>query len=86
MCYVVSVSYFNDICFYTMMGGLLSSFLSGMVYDWQKKVCKSKFFFHQPFEDSGGSVVECLTQDQVVSGFPEPLHCVLELYPLLSSS
>ena len=44
MCYVVSVSYFNDICFYTMMGGLVSSFLSGMVYDWQKKVCKSKFF------------------------------------------
>lgn len=34
------VSYFNDVCFYTMMGGLLSSFLSGIVYDWQKKRCK----------------------------------------------
>ena len=37
------VSYFNDVCFYTMMGGLISSFLSGIVYDWQKKVYKSEY-------------------------------------------
>lgn len=33
------VSYFTDICFYTMMGGLLTSFFSGFVYDWQKRIC-----------------------------------------------
>ena len=43
--YWISVSYFNDVCFYTMMGGLLSSFLSGIVYDWQKKRCKSKLAY-----------------------------------------
>ncbi|XP_053380662.1 uncharacterized protein LOC123563417 [Mercenaria mercenaria] len=32
------VSHFTDVCFYTMMGGLLTSFLSGIVYDWQKRV------------------------------------------------
>ncbi|XP_060561701.1 equilibrative nucleobase transporter 1-like [Ruditapes philippinarum] len=32
------VSYFTDICFYIMMGGLLTSFLSGIVYDSQKRV------------------------------------------------
>ncbi|KAL4232430.1 hypothetical protein ACF0H5_007123 [Mactra antiquata] len=34
------VSYFLDVCMYTMMGGMLSSFLSGFVYDWQKAMCK----------------------------------------------
>ncbi|KAL3888936.1 hypothetical protein ACJMK2_001296 [Sinanodonta woodiana] len=31
------VSQFTNICFYIMMGGLLSSFLTGVVYDWQKR-------------------------------------------------
>ncbi|KAL3877221.1 hypothetical protein ACJMK2_034958, partial [Sinanodonta woodiana] len=31
------VSNFTNICFYIMMGGLLSSFLTGVVYDWQKR-------------------------------------------------
>ncbi|KAK3583002.1 hypothetical protein CHS0354_005643 [Potamilus streckersoni] len=31
------VSHFTNICFYIMMGGLLSSFLTGVVYDWQKR-------------------------------------------------
>ncbi|KAL4240451.1 hypothetical protein ACF0H5_001243 [Mactra antiquata] len=34
------VSYFLDVCMYTMMVGLLTSFLSGIVYDWQKSLCK----------------------------------------------
>ncbi|KAL5019382.1 hypothetical protein ScPMuIL_005104 [Solemya velum] len=33
-----SVSYFTDICQYVMMAGLLSSFTSGIIYDWQKQV------------------------------------------------
>ncbi|KAL3878054.1 hypothetical protein ACJMK2_035687 [Sinanodonta woodiana] len=31
------VSHFTNMCFYIMMGGILSSFLTGVVYDWQKK-------------------------------------------------
>ncbi|KAL3888287.1 hypothetical protein ACJMK2_000658 [Sinanodonta woodiana] len=31
------VSHFTNICFYIMMGGLMSSFLTGVVYDWQKR-------------------------------------------------
>ncbi|KAL4239571.1 hypothetical protein ACF0H5_000382 [Mactra antiquata] len=34
------VSYFLDVSMYTMMGGLLTSFLSGFVHDWQKVMCK----------------------------------------------
>lgn len=34
------VSYFTNVCFYTMMGGLLSSFLVGIVYDGQKAIFK----------------------------------------------
>ncbi|KAL4239569.1 hypothetical protein ACF0H5_000381 [Mactra antiquata] len=34
------VSYFLDVCMYTMIGGLLTSLLSGSIYDWQKTKCK----------------------------------------------
>lgn len=34
------VGYFTNICFTIMMGGLITSFCSGMVYDWQKHRCK----------------------------------------------
>ncbi|KAL4240448.1 hypothetical protein ACF0H5_001240 [Mactra antiquata] len=35
------VSYFTDVCFYTMMGGLLTSFLVGIVYDGQTSCFKN---------------------------------------------
>ncbi|XP_052782310.1 equilibrative nucleobase transporter 1-like [Mya arenaria] len=34
------VSYFTNACFYTMMGGLFTSFLAGIVYDSQKAIFK----------------------------------------------
>lgn len=44
LCFL-SVSYFTDVCFYTMMGALISSFLVGIVYDGQKAIFKSKEYF-----------------------------------------
>ena len=38
----ISVSYFTNICFTIMMGGLLTSFLTGIVYDLVKRLFKGK--------------------------------------------
>ena len=42
--FFVAVSYFTNVGLYIMMGGLMSSFLAGIIYDWQKNMCKGNQF------------------------------------------